>query len=181
MELNPQDITFEIAGSSDKKKVQTWLKQPHVKEYWDATQEIWTNFTDFIEGDKKGYDYWICLYKEKPYGLIRTSNALMPDPKTGKPFDPIISWVESEGATLIIDLIIAEEFLGKGLADLTFKRFSEIQEPEVSAFLVTPEVKEEKAMHVYEKAGFVKVSTFIRGQGFFKGKPHYILKLRLKH
>jgi RimJ/RimL family protein N-acetyltransferase len=96
--------------------------------------------------------------------------------------DYMIPWLEPEGKTLTIDFAIGEEaFLGKGLSSETLKKFAEDQEPSVSALLVDPEVKNEKAIHVYEKAGFIRVSTFIRGQGFFRGKPHYLLKMKIQH
>ena len=84
--------------------------------------------------------------------------------------------------TLTIDFAIGEKsFLGKGFSAVTLKRFAEVQEPTVTAFLVDPEVKNERAVHVYDKAGFVKVGTFIRGKGFFKGKPHYLMKMKILH
>lgn len=173
-------ITFKMADSGDKKRIKTWLGEDHVKEYWDKTKEVEANFCHFIEGNKDRFDYWVVLYDDKPIGLIRVCDAKNPDPKTGETVDYLAVWLEPEGETWIIDLIIGEKsFLGKGLSDLIIHQFGQTQKPYVTAFLVDPEVKNEKALHIYEKAGFTRVSTFIQGQGFFKGKPHYLLKLKI--
>ncbi|MBS0604196.1 MAG: GNAT family N-acetyltransferase [Verrucomicrobia bacterium] len=179
--MESKKITFKKAVKTDKKLIKSWFDKPHVKEYWDNSKEMWDNVESYLEGDKILFDYWICLYDKEPYGLIMTSDAAEPDPRTKKQLDYFIPWIEPEGTTLTIDFMIGEKaFLGKGLSDLTLKKFAEVQEPSVTAFLVDPEVKNEKALHVYEKAGFVRVSTFIRGQGFFKGKPHYLLKMKIQ-
>lgn len=179
--IDVKKITFKKAVKKDRSVVRQWLDNPHMKEYWDNSQEMWDNFESYLNGKKILFDYWICLYDQEPYGLIMTSDASEADPRTGKQADHLIPWVEPEGMTLTIDFAIGEEsFLGKGLSSETLKKFAEAQPPSVEAFLVDPEAKNEKATHVYEKAGFVKVSTFIRGEGFFKGKPHYLLKMKFR-
>ncbi len=180
--MDSQKITFKKAAKTDKKLVREWLDKPHVKEYWDNSKEMWDNFESYLKGSKILFDYWICLFNKEPFGLIMTSDASEPDPVTKEVLDYMVPWIEPEGKTLTIDFAIGEEvFLGKGLSSETLKKFAEAQDPSIKAFLVDPEVKNEKALHVYEKAGFVKVTTFIRGQGFFRGKPHYLLKMKIPH
>ncbi len=178
--MDTKKITFKLATKGDKELVHSWYDKPHVKEYWDNSKEMWNNFKSYLQGDKELFDYWICSYDKKPYGLILTSDAAESDPKTKKQLEHFIPWIEPEGKTLTIDFLIGEEaFLGKGLSYATLRKFGEVQDSSVTAFLIDPEVKNERAIHVYEKAGFVRVSTFIRGQGFFKGKPHYLMKMKL--
>ncbi len=175
-------ITFKKAQKSNKDLVQGWLKKAHVKEYWDNSEEMWENFESYLKGRKVLFDYWICFYDKVPFGMIMTSDASEPEPGQKEPLDHFIPWLESEGMTLTIDFVIGEKsFLGKGLGSQTLQKFAEVQDPNVTAFLVDPEVKNERAVHVYEKAGFAKVSTFIRGKGFFKGKPHYLMKMKITH
>lgn len=179
--MDNKKITFKKAISADKKLVYEWLDKPHVKEYWDNSTEIRKNFDAYLK-EPSSIEYWICHYDKKPFGLIIASDASAPDPKTKEVRDYIVPWIELEGRTLVIDFTISEEsFLGKGLSSETLNKFAEVQETSVRAFLTDPEVKNEKAIHIFEKAGFVRVSTFIRGQGFFKGKPHYLMKKTLKH
>lgn len=173
-------ITFKKAAKTDKKLVHEWLEKPHIEEYWDKDSKIKENFDAFIKDAETPFAFWICLQDKEAFGLIVTSDASHPDPKTKEVLDHIVPWLEPEGKTLVIDFAITEEsFLGKHNASETLKQFAKAQDASVKAFLADPEAKNERATHVYEEAGFVKVSTFIRGKGFFKGKPHYLLKLKL--
>lgn len=173
-------ISFRKTKKTDKKFLKEWFNKDHVKEFWDKSVEMWKNCESYLDGDKQLFDYWICLYDSKPYGLIITSDASEADPHKLENHDHTVPWIEPEGKTLTIDLIIGEKsFLGKGLAEITLKKFAEKQDPSVTALLVDPEVKNAKAIHIYEKVGFVRVSTFTRGEGFFKGVPHYLMKLKI--
>jgi RimJ/RimL family protein N-acetyltransferase len=170
------DITFRKATKADQKLIKGWLDKPHVKEHWDDRKEI----VEHLENPQ--FHYWICLSDQKPFGLIITSDASQPDPATQEVFDHIVPWIEPEGKTLIIYILIGEKaFLDRGLSSESLTMFAKAQGASVSAFLADPEVKNEKALHIYEKVGFVKVSTFIRGKGFFRGNPHYLLKLKITH
>jgi len=167
-------ITFKKAGKADKKLILDWLCLPHVKAYWDKSDELAKQLDSALKGDQAHPDFWICLSHNEPFGLILASDASL------NPSEPLIPWIEEKGRTLLIDFMICETpYLGKGLGADTLKGFAQAQSAETSALLAAPEVKNEKGMHVYEEAGFVRVSTFIKGQGFFKGKPHYLLKLKI--
>jgi RimJ/RimL family protein N-acetyltransferase len=174
--MTEHKFAFKKATQADKKLVHQWLELPHVKEYWDGSKEIAKHFEDPF------FNFWICFCDEEPFGLVVTSDASHPDPATKEVLDHIVPWLDPEGKTLLIDFAITEkDYLDKGLASETLHKFAQAQEPSVKAFLADPEAKNAKALHVYEMAGFVKVSTFIRGKGFFKGKPHYLLKLKILH
>jgi aminoglycoside 6'-N-acetyltransferase len=174
--MTEHKFAFNKATSADKKLVDKWLGLPHVKEYWDKSKEIAKKFGD------PHFDFWICLCDEEPFALIITTDASNPDAATRQVLDYLVPWLEPEGKTLLIDFAITEKaYLGKGIASETLHKFAQAQELSVKAFLADPEVKNEKALHIYEMAGFVKVSTFIEGKGFFKGKPHYLLKMKIPH
>ncbi len=175
-------ITFRKAVKADKKLVHEWLDKPHIKEYWDASKKMRENFDSYLKESKPFLDFWICSLDKEPFGLIKASDATEPDHDEERELDYFIPWTELEGVTLLVDFAIGEEsFLGKGLSSETLKQFAKIQEPSVTAFLADPEAKNERAVHVFEKAGFARITTFIRGKGFFKGKPHYLLKLKIMH
>lgn len=176
-----QSISFKKALKTDKDLIRKWLKAAHVQEYWENSELIWDHFEHYLKGAHL-FDFWICSADKKPFGLIITSDASAPESGQKHTPDPFIPWLEEEGMTLLIDFVIAEKaLLGKGLSSITLQRFATFQDSNVTAFLADPEVKNERALHVYEKAGFVKVGTFIRGKGFFKGKPHYLMKMKILH
>jgi RimJ/RimL family protein N-acetyltransferase len=174
------NISFRKASKKDKELIIGWFKKPHLKGYWDNAEEIHEQFNLFLSGKKAHYEYWICSCDKEPFALILTADASEPEHNHKQAPDYIVPWLEPEGQTLLIDFAICEKsFLGKGLSETTLKQFAQMQEPHVTAFLAAPEVKNEQGIHVYEQAGFARVGTFIRGQGFFKGKPHYLLKMKI--
>lgn len=178
--MEVKKITFKKATKADKDLITGWLKKSHVKEHWDNPEELLEDFETFLKGKKLRHEYWICSYDKQPFALLLTIDASEPEPGQRQTSDVFIPWLELEGMTLLIDFAICEKsFLKKGLSSETIKKFSQTVDPHVSALLADPEVKDERAVHVYEKAGFVKVATFIRGEGFFKGQPHYLMKLKI--
>ena len=117
--------------------------------------------------DEDAFERWICLCDGHPVGLILSQEAS----KCQKQLqEPLAHWVE--GLTLLIDIVVGDE----AAMELCPRGFSVSHK---AVLLAAPEVQEEKKLEILEKAGFVKVSTFILGQGFFKGKPHYLLKLKV--
>lgn len=72
-------------------------------------------------------------------------------------------------------MIGEESFLGKGLSYITLNKFTNTQDG-VSSFLIDPESSNTKAIHVYEKAGFKNIGTYIPKSGYFSGLEHYIMK-----
>lgn len=172
-------ITFRKAVKSDQDLLKKWFNKPHVKEFWDNSAEMWENVESYLNGHKVLYDYWIGLFEKEPYCLIITSDASENDPSAPGSDNHFLQWIEPQGKTWTIDFMIGEEsFLGKGLSYLTLSKFTETQE-DVSAFLIDPEVSNVKAIHVYEKAGFEKISTFTPKNGYFFGKEHILMKKRV--
>ena len=173
--MDAKKITFRKAKKTDKKLLKEWFHKEHVKKFWHHSSEMWGQCESYLDGDAHLLDYSICSYDAKPYGLIITGDVSKSESR-----DPIVPWIETDGKTLTLDFMIGEKaFLGKGLAEITLKKFIDNQDPSVTAVLVDPEVKNAQAIHIYEKTGFVRVSTFTRGEGFFKGIPHYLMKLKI--
>src|SRR5690349_8020111 len=76
-------MRFEKANLSHKKAVLKWLEEPHVREFWDTSQEHQQDILIFMEGRKEPspyfgaiFDYWIGLIDDMPYSLIMTSELL---------------------------------------------------------------------------------------------------------
>ncbi len=145
--------------------VTTLSKKQSVKLYLKSHKEI----ADDIEAQSSHFTYWI---SSVPHCLIITRDLTTTQPEHMTP------WIEEEKQSWWIDLIfLSGHDLDKGVEAL--RHFGATLAPEVGALLTDPEVKNETHLSLYEQAGFVRVSTFIKGQGFFKGSPHYILKLKL--
>lgn len=78
--LDCQKITFRKAIKSDEKLIKSWFNKPHVKDFWDNSDEMWQNVLEYLNGNKMLYDYWIGLFENRPYSLIITSDASENDP-----------------------------------------------------------------------------------------------------
>ena len=88
----------------------------------------------------------------------------------------LLPYIEPQGKTWTIDFMIGEEsFLGRGLSYKALSKFMD-QMDDVEAFLIDPEVSNTKAIHVYEKAGFVKIDRFTSKSGYFSGIEHILMK-----
>jgi 8-oxo-dGTP pyrophosphatase MutT (NUDIX family)/RimJ/RimL family protein N-acetyltransferase len=176
--LLPEKITFRLAKASDLERVHAWWNKPHVKEHWDNSPEMWANCDDFIKkGIKAEFDYWIASFEGYPYALIMTSDTSQPC-FDGSPYPEIYTpWLDPKGKTYTLDFMIGDErFLGLGLSHLTLRAFMDSLKDQVAAFLIDPAATNPRAVHIYEKAGFVKVAEFTRSNGFFEGIPHVMLK-----
>ena len=117
---------------------------------------------------EKGMSYWLCLHQGKPIGVIASTPLAQGCP------EPFVPWLE--GATLWIEFISSES-IDPTLGAACLKAFA-AEHKGPGALLCDPDVKQAAALALYEAAGFTRVSTFIKGSGFFKGSPHYLLKLK---
>ncbi len=143
------------------------------KSYLKNHKEIASDFALFIKNEKSRFNYWVCLSGDKLLSLI-----VIEDLSSNLP-DYMIPWVETEKKTLWVSLIMLRKEVApeEGVQWLT--SFISSLPKEVGALLTDPEVKEESTLAFYELAGFVKVNTFIKGQGFFKGTSHYLMKFKI--
>ena len=177
MTLDKKLINFRKASLSDETLVRAWFNKPHVQEFWDNSGDTWRNFKNYIKNQKILIDYWICSYDTQPYGLILTSNAAEPTPEEfpTDSDDLLITHLEPVGVTFTIDFFIGEEdFLGKGFSYRTLEKFAEIQDPSVTGFVISPAKTNTKAIHIYEKYGFMKV-----GELMVEGSQHIIMAINL--
>src|SRR5271156_403847 len=168
---NKTEITFEKAALQHKEIVFEWLEEPHVKEFWDNSQNHRDDILIFMNGRKEPslyfdgtFDYWIGLINNDPYCLIMTSEILPTET------DLLDLWrknLSKKGKTFGIDFMIGnQKYFGKGLAAPTLESFTDFIKdkfyPSVDTFFIDPEESNSKAQHVYEKAGFQFVSDFHR-------------------
>lgn len=178
--IDIKSISFRKLKKSDSELLKSWFNKSHVKEFWDNSSEMWENVESYLNGHKILYDYWIGFFDKDPFCLIITSDASENDPNAPGSDNCFLPWIEPQGKTWTIDFMIGEEsFLGRGLSYQALCKFTEEQK-EVSAFLIDPELSNTKAIHVYQKAGFEKVGSFIPKTGYFSGLEHAVMKKKIE-
>jgi len=159
-------IHFEKANLCHQNTIFQWLEEPHMKEFWDNSQEHKDDIRIFINGrvEKSPYfdgifTYWVGSLDHEPFCFILTGEVAhdkdYPD-----------AWNQNRshtGTTVSIDFGIGnKDFLGKGFAAPALKTFTEFFkekiDPATDTFFIDPNDNNLRAKHVYEKAGFKTVA-----------------------
>lgn len=175
-------IHFEKATMPHKERIFAWLDEPHVREFWDNSQEHRDDVLSFLEASNyKGiFTYWVGSLESEPYCLLMTSIVTSEDdlPEVWR------DHLSKTGKTFSIDFAIGNKaFLGKKLAAPTLKAFTRfIQEnvdKAVDLFMIDPAETNPRAKHVYAQAGFETVAEFVRDDGFFKDIKHFLMVKKL--
>lgn len=150
------EIRFRKIQESDIKKIISWIRRPHVKEFWysandKSDSELYEKYIERIEIDRI-FTFLIYLSGE-PIGLIQT--YYLDDTKCFM-IDQI-----SKG----VDLFIGnEEYIGLGYGQILLKQFLRdyvFNTEDVLYACIDPEVRNHRAIHVYEKIGFRKVQKAV--------------------
>lgn len=182
--MNP--IKFEKATLQQKDIIFEWLEEQHMQEFWDNSQAHKDDIMIFMHGRKQPstyfngiFTYWIGSYDGEPYCFLLTAKVVDNDNL------PVIwrKYLSQSGTTYSIDFGIGNlKFLGKGYAAPTLQAFTTYFQSEidssVDAFYIDPDVNNQRAIHVYAKAGFQIVGEFIPDGGAFKGKKSYLMIFR---
>lgn len=178
------EIKFKRASVEYKQNVLRWLKEPHVKEFWDNSPEHRDDILIFMKGRKEPspywngiFDYWIGFVNDEPYCLLMTSEI-----KPAQSDLPTVwkTYLSKSGRTFSIDFMIGNrEYLGRGLGGPTLEAFTkfiqEVIDRSIDTFFIDPADSNPKAKHVYEKGGFKVVATFYRDCGEEKNVKHYLM------
>lgn len=167
------DINFRFANQSDQELILDWHQKSHVRKFWDNSETQRNNVKSFLAGKKELYDYWLALLEDVPYALLMTSDAKDTPPDFWLPYLP------RHGAALTIDFMIgAEEYVGKGLGAKTLRAFIDYlvaKDSNITTFIIDPAAHNERAVHVYQKAGFEIQESFAPKSGYFKDIEHYLM------
>jgi hypothetical protein len=160
LKMKKIELKIKKAADKDKSLIKKWLSKPHLLEHFKYDQER-----------KEKGSYWVSYAGKTPLALILTQ---MLSPESPPPFG---SWVEPEGTTLLIDVAALEgDFADVETMAAALKEFISVQPVEIKSILADAEVKQTAVSDAYEQAGFARLTTFVKGSGFFKGSPHYLLK-----
>lgn len=178
------NITFEKATLAHQDIIFSWLDSPHVQEFWDNTPEHRQDIVIFMNGRKETSSYfggintyWVGKQAGVPYAFLLTTEAKI------EQTDLPSSWREhlsTTGKTYTIDFCIGNvDYFGKGLAAPTLEAFCQFihqqVETAVDTFIIDPDINNPRAKHVYAKAGFKEMGTFIAETEAFKGHTSVLM------
>jgi RimJ/RimL family protein N-acetyltransferase len=178
---------FEKASLHHQEIIFHWLEEPHIREFWDNSQEHKDDILNFIHGRKQHYfygttQYWLGYIEDQPFSFILSDPILASQADTT---DLQKKHLSKTGRTIILDFCIGcKEFIGKGLAAPILKAFmtfyhAEI-DPTTDTFFIDPNENNPRAVHVYKKAGFEVVGSYISANGFFVGNQTSLMVKKLQ-
>lgn len=177
--------TFAAARPEHLELLLGWLETDHVREFWDDSRAHKDDIRIFTEGRREPsvyfdgvFDYWVGSLDGEPFCLLMTSFVTADD-------DLPASWLphlSAGGKTVTIDFCIGSlDHLGKGHAAPTLTAFvaffRSAVEPLADTFLIDPDADNPRAQHVYLKAGFAEVGSFIMPSGTFAGQETCLMVL----
>lgn len=175
-------ISFEKLSVTNHHHLLDWLKEPHVIEFWDNSNEHRQDLVLFMNGRREPspyaegiFTYWIGKIGSDPYCMLMTSEMIVV-PELPEYYRP---YVAITGKTCSLDFMIGNrKYLGQGLAAPTLNAFMQFMkgvDADITRFLIDPEESNPRAKHVYEKAGFIVVDEFVSTKGSGAGARHYLM------
>ena len=174
---------FKPAIEAQRELIHQWLQQDYMREWihGQGLQNTLAGLEKFFQYQAKGKgldrqteitQHWIGYDDDKPFVYLLTSNVFK------NAADTYAKYCELDGFAITLDIFIGNtDYLGKGLAGTVIKEFLLTQFSDVSEVFIDPEKSNQKAIHVYQKAGFRIVGEFIAA---WHPVPHYIMKLNIK-
>ena len=155
------DIKFEELDESAYPLVEKWLRQPHVKRWWDDGD---------VTPEKVRTDYG-----PEP-GIARYVLSIRPYRTTALRAAGFFQHYEMPDGAIGIDLFIGEpDLVNKGLGTEAVKSFSAMifRRFRPASIFVDPHPENKAAVRCYEKAGFT-----IEGEGVSaEGEPALLMRL----
>lgn len=144
---------FKPLQKTDLPLLFEWLSLPHVAEWWRETKDYESfakKYKNYIAIDEVGP--YLIYDKDKPIGYISWYDAAH-DPIRNETFPK---------PTYGMDMFIADlNYLGKGYGQKIIKQFIDeiIMPMNPAKIIIDPEITNERAIHVYEKVGFMKTKV----------------------
>lgn len=142
------------------KEFDSLRKVQEIKSYFSTHSHIASDFDAIAKGENQ-YEYWIGENSSSQSLFIK--KRLQAGEK-----EPLSQWIEENTPCYWIDWISLK---GSVSVD-TFLQ----EEKEEVYFLTDPESKEADKIAELEQIGFKRIGSLIKGQGFFKGTSHYVMK-----
>lgn len=180
------NIRFEKANKKHEKTIFAWLEEPHMKEFWDNTQEHKDDILNFIYGRNQTYiygtaQYWVGYCDDQAFCFILTDEYLKTQNDLSKAHKDHLSAI---GHTIGLDYGIGNKgYIGQGLAAPTLRSFIEFFHKEIDpladTFFIDPDPNNPRAKHVYEKAGFQTVGEYQASRGAFQNSKSLLMVLKI--
>lgn len=148
---------FEKLKRGQENLVKGWLQQDYVAEYWfgEGLENTLQSIEMFILGQELLYTLWLAYDEETPFAYLMTSEV-------GSNEKPFSKFCGPSSKAITLDLLIGDRtYLGRGLAHVVIGEFLQQKFHDKIDVFIDPSVKNKKAIHVYEKAGFEKLEEFI--------------------
>lgn len=164
-DFNPNTFRFYFKPLSVAQHdlVLGWINQPHIKEWLhgDGLSNTIKDIEQFLNNGEPWATHWIAYDNEVPFAYLITSE--------------IEHSKEYPESGITLDLFICRlDYIGKGLSVQMIHEFILSQFSDAKIVLIDPEVSNERAIHVYKKAGFEIIDEFIAS---WHPVPHYKMKL----
>lgn len=158
-----EKYTFKLINSKNISQLESILKSEELQNYWVQNPEIKEDFAK-VEKGNSSWEYWVGEGTKPQCLLIRRALEWQEDEK-------LSPWLEEGKSGYWIDFVpLSQEPLSH-----LIEQFLELSDPS-GAFLTDPEVQQEEKVVFWEQIGFKRVGSLIKGQGFFKGTSHHVLK-----
>ena len=149
-----------------------WLQREHVRRWWDEHEtygDVARHYLPAIEG-RRPVELYLILLDDQPIGFIQS--YLLSD------FPEFAARIGVGAGVAGVDLFLAETGLtGKGLGTEVLRRFVRdvvFANPDVTACIADPDVRNAASIRAFEKAGFQRVGEFLEPGD---GRLHALVRL----
>ena len=154
-----REIGFRPLERDDLGLMHEWLQREHVRRWWDEHEsygDVARHYLPAIEG-RRPVELYLILLDDRPIGFIQS--YVLSD------FPEFAARVGVGEGVAGVDLFLAETGLtGKGLGTEVLRRFvSDVvfANPDVTACIAEPDVRNAASIRAFEKAGFRRVGEFL--------------------
>ncbi len=152
------DLVFEPVSEEVLPLLHSWLKKPHVRQWWgDPDQEL-ELIKEIVTGNQA--DGFLVAIDEVPVGYVQSWQV--------SKFEDEELWVKDLPDHAIgVDIFIGpEKYTGKGVGPAILRCFCKKLFDEGASYLVIdPDALNTRAVSAYEKAGFKLLKSFKEPDG----------------
>lgn len=149
---------FALLRKDQTDMLKTWLHQDYVAEFWHGIglQNTLKTISRFVNGEETLFTLWIAYDGTVPFGYLMTSKV-----DVGK--DHLYAkYLNASSKAITLDLLIGNpSYLGKSLGHQMIRELLLQKFCDATDVFIEPSIDNAKAIHVYEKAGFQKLETFL--------------------
>lgn len=163
MNNNENRFHFKPVNKTQEDLVLDWISQPHINKWLhgDGLNNTKKDIHEFLNDGEPWATHWIAYDHAIPFAYLITSEIEKSE--------------EYPDGAVTLDLFICRlDYIGKGLSVQMIHEFILTQFSDSKIVLIDPEISNERAVHVYKKAGFEIIGEFIAS---WHPVPHYKMQL----